>query len=197
MQDIQLEGMVTTVGEYIMVHNGITGLKRTRQTEELGKWFISYQAEVKDTVNNLIDDTLPTIFTNQIKENDKILCYQTPQQANARLTTTTSYAETLKNMIQEHNNKDSKTNHDKIPTNIKKRRTVALSMEDFPALQSNKKPNKMSTGETITTTSTNTSSASTVSSDHIHSIDAKISSVQNQGRTLKEEIESMKNSIKS
>ena len=100
-------------------------------------------------------------------------------------------------MVQEKNTTKDKTNYDKIPTNIKKRHTVALSMEDFPALRSNKKLNKMSTGETITTTSTNTSSVSTVSSDHIHSIDAKISTMQNQGRTLKEEIKSMKTSIKS
>eukprot|EP00957_Ditylum_brightwellii_P020134 1518355-Ditylum_brightwellii.AAC.1 len=96
MQDIQIEGMVTTVGEYIMVHNGITGLERTRQMEEIGKWFNLYQAEVKEIINNLIDDTLPTIFTSQIKETNKIPGYRTPRQANARLTTTTSYAETLK-----------------------------------------------------------------------------------------------------
>eukprot|EP00957_Ditylum_brightwellii_P050701 3844084-Ditylum_brightwellii.AAC.1 len=134
MQDIQIEGMVTTVGVYIMAYNGITGLERTRQMEEICKWFILYQAEVKDTVNNLIDDTLPTIFTSQIKETNKIPSYRTPRQANARLTTTTSYTETLKSMIQEQNNKEDKTNYDKIPTNIKKRQTVALSMEDFPAL---------------------------------------------------------------
>ena len=65
-------------------------------------------------------------------------------------------------------------------------------MEDFLSLRSNKKQNKMTTGETIMTTSTNTSSVSTVTNDHIHAIDAKISTMQNQGRTLKEEIENMK-----
>ena len=29
MQDIQIEGMVTTVEEFIMAHKGITGLERT------------------------------------------------------------------------------------------------------------------------------------------------------------------------
>eukprot|EP00957_Ditylum_brightwellii_P121055 9233712-Ditylum_brightwellii.AAC.1 len=195
MQDIQIKGIVTTVGEYIMTHNGITRLERTRQMEEISKWFILYQAEVKDTVDNLIYDTLPTIFTSQINKTNKIPGYRTSQRANARLTTTTSYTGTLKTMLQEKNTNKDKTNYDKITTNIKKRQTVALSMEDFPALRSNKKLNEMSTGETITTTSTNTSSVSTVSTDHIHAIDAKISTMQNQGRTLKEEIESMKNSI--
>ena len=55
----------------------------------------------------------------------------------------------------------------------------------------------MSTGETIMTTSTNTSSVLTVSTDHIHAIDAKISTMQHQGKTLREEIKSMKNSIQS
>eukprot|EP00957_Ditylum_brightwellii_P155707 11854212-Ditylum_brightwellii.AAC.1 len=195
MQGVQIEGMMTTVGEYIMAHSGITGLERTRQIEEIGKWFILYQAEVKDTVDNLIDDTLPTIFTSQINKVNKIPGYRTPRRANARLTTTTSYTETLKNMLQEKNNTKDKTNFDKIRNNIKKTRTVALSMDDFPALRSNKKQNKMTTGETIMTTSTNTSSVSTVMSDHIHAIDAKISNMQNQGRTPKEEIKSMKNSI--
>eukprot|EP00957_Ditylum_brightwellii_P118428 9032422-Ditylum_brightwellii.AAC.1 len=35
MQDITIEGMVTTVGEYIMAYNGIKGLKRTRKMEEI------------------------------------------------------------------------------------------------------------------------------------------------------------------
>eukprot|EP00957_Ditylum_brightwellii_P207323 15352472-Ditylum_brightwellii.AAC.1 len=83
MQDIQIDGTVTTVGEYIMAHNGIKGLERTRQTKELGKLFILYQSEVKDTVDNLIEDTLPTIFTSQIKEHNKVQGYQTPQRANA------------------------------------------------------------------------------------------------------------------
>eukprot|EP00957_Ditylum_brightwellii_P056635 4292796-Ditylum_brightwellii.AAC.1 len=100
-------------------------------------------------------------------------------------------------MIQDPNNSDAKTNNNKIPTNAKKRRTVALSMEDFPALRTSKKPNKMSTNKTITTTSTNTSIVSTVSNDHIQNIDAKISTMQNQGRALREEIESMKSTIKS
>eukprot|EP00957_Ditylum_brightwellii_P027114 2049131-Ditylum_brightwellii.AAC.1 len=78
VQDNQIEGMVTTVGEYIMAHNGITGLERTRHTEGIGKWIILYQAEVKDTVNNIIDDTLPTIFTSQIHKTNKIPGYRTP-----------------------------------------------------------------------------------------------------------------------
>ena len=96
MQDIQIEGMVTTVGEFIMLHKGIIGLEQTRQTEEIGKWFILYQAEVKEKVDNLIDNTLPTIFTSQIIKPHKIPGYRTPRRANSRLTTTTSYAETLK-----------------------------------------------------------------------------------------------------
>eukprot|EP00957_Ditylum_brightwellii_P114777 8752330-Ditylum_brightwellii.AAC.1 len=158
IQDVHIEGMVTTVGKYIMTHNGIAGLERTRQTEEICRWFLLYQAEVKDKVDNLIDDTLPTIFTSQINETNKIPSYRTPQRANARLTTTMSYAETLKNMLQEKNTNKDKTTFDKLPLNMRKRHTVALSMEDFLSLRSNKKQHKTATGETITTTSTNTSS---------------------------------------
>eukprot|EP00957_Ditylum_brightwellii_P013715 1034270-Ditylum_brightwellii.AAC.1 len=82
MQDIQIEGMVTTVEEYIMAHNGITGLERMQQMEEISKWLVFYQAEVKDTVDNLIDDTLPTIFTSQINKTNKIPGYRTPQRAS-------------------------------------------------------------------------------------------------------------------
>eukprot|EP00957_Ditylum_brightwellii_P122117 9313091-Ditylum_brightwellii.AAC.1 len=181
--------MVTTVGEFIMAHKGITGLERTQQTEEISKWSLLYQAELKDKVDNLIDDTLPTIFTSQIIVLNKIPGYRTPRRANARLTTTMSYAETLKNMLQEKNTNEDRTNFDKIPLNIKKRCTITLSMEDFLSLKASKKQNKTTTGETITRTSTNTSSVSTVTNDHIHAIDAKMS-------TLREEIENMKNYIK-
>eukprot|EP00957_Ditylum_brightwellii_P190136 14473753-Ditylum_brightwellii.AAC.1 len=70
--------MVTTVGEFIMAHKGITWLERTRQTEEIGKWYLLYQAEVKDKVDNLIIDSLPTIFTSQIIKPNKIPGYRTP-----------------------------------------------------------------------------------------------------------------------
>ena len=42
LQDIDIEGTITTVGEYIMSHEGIKGLERTSQTEEIGKWFLLY-----------------------------------------------------------------------------------------------------------------------------------------------------------
>ena len=70
-------------------------------------------------------------------------------------------------------------------------------MEDFPTLRTNKKQHKSNTGETITMTSTNTSSVSTVTNDHINAIDAKISTMQLQGKTHREEIKHMKNSIQS
>eukprot|EP00957_Ditylum_brightwellii_P018800 1413200-Ditylum_brightwellii.AAC.1 len=113
--------MVTTVSEYIMAHNGITGLERTRQMEEIGKWFLLYQAEVTDKVDNLIDDTLPTIFTSQINKTNKIPGYIIPRRANACLTTTMPYAEMLKNMLEEKNTNKDKTNFNKIPLNLKKR----------------------------------------------------------------------------
>eukprot|EP00957_Ditylum_brightwellii_P087683 6676761-Ditylum_brightwellii.AAC.1 len=83
MQDIQIEGMVTTEGELIMSHKGFTGLERTQQTEEIGKWCILYQAEVKEKVDNLIDKTLPTIFTSQIIKPNEIPGYRTPRRANS------------------------------------------------------------------------------------------------------------------
>ena len=42
LQDINIEGTITTVREYIMSHEGIKGLERTSQTEETGKWFLLY-----------------------------------------------------------------------------------------------------------------------------------------------------------
>eukprot|EP00957_Ditylum_brightwellii_P199585 15214590-Ditylum_brightwellii.AAC.1 len=111
-----------------MAHTGIVGLERTGRTSEIGKWFFLYNANAKDMVDTIIDDKLPLIFKSQIDTAHKIEGYIAPQRTNARLTTTTSYADTLKNMIFTTENTTKDTNQDAVPINVKKRWPVALSI---------------------------------------------------------------------
>ena len=189
MQDIEIDGKVTNIGEYIMAHAGIVGLERTGRTSEIGKWFILY------TVDTIIDDKLPIIFNSQIDKAHNIEGYVAPRRTNARLTTTTSYAETLKNMIitTENTTKDSK--QDTLPINVKKRRPVALSMEEYPILKTTKKQNTSVKTNTVNTPSTNSASISTVTNDQIQSLENRIDAMATQGKTLQEEFDQLKQTI--
>jgi molecular chaperone GrpE (heat shock protein) len=195
MQEIEIDGKVTNIGEYIMAHTGMVGLERTGRTSEIGKWFLLYTANAKDTVDTIIDDKLPIIFKSQIDNAHNIEGYLAPRRTNARLTTTTSYADTLKNMIitTENNSKDSK--QDAIPINVKKRRPVALSMEEYPILKTTKKQNTTMNTNTAHTPSTVSASISTVTNDHIQSLENKIEAMATQGKTLQEEFDNLKQSI--
>ena len=195
MQDIEIDGKVTNIGEYIMAHAGIVGLERTGRTSEIGKWFLLYTANAKDTVDTIIDDKLPIIFNSQIDKAHNIEGYVAPRRTNARLTTTTSYADTLKNMIitTEKTTKDAK--QDTLPINVKKRRPVALSMEEYPILKTTKKQNTSVNTNTVNTPSTESASISTVTNDHIQSLENKIEAMATQGKTLQEEFDQLKQTI--
>eukprot|EP00957_Ditylum_brightwellii_P165557 12603661-Ditylum_brightwellii.AAC.1 len=112
-------------------------------------------------VDTIIDDKLPIIFKSQIDNTHNIEGYIAPRRTNARLATTTSYADTLKNMIitMENTSKDSK--QDAVPINFKKRRPVALSMEEYPMLKTTKKQNMTMNTNTVNTPSTESASIST------------------------------------
>jgi predicted RNase H-like HicB family nuclease len=93
----------------------------------------------------------------------------------------------------ENNSKDSK--QDAIPINVKKRRLVALSMEEYPILKTTKKQNTTMNTNTAHTPSTVSASISTVTNDHIQSLENKIEAMATQGKTLQEEFDNLKQSI--
>ena len=83
MQDIKIDGKVTNIGKYIMAQAGIVGLERTGRTSEIGKWFLLYNANAKDTVDTIIDDKLPIIFKSQIDNAHNIEGNIAPRRTNA------------------------------------------------------------------------------------------------------------------
>ena len=93
----------------------------------------------------------------------------------------------------ENTTKDTK--QDAVPINVKKRRPVALSMEEFPILKTTKKQNTNMNTNTVNTPSTESASISTVMNDHIQSLENKIEAMATQGKTLQEEFDHLKQSI--
>eukprot|EP00957_Ditylum_brightwellii_P200462 15282059-Ditylum_brightwellii.AAC.1 len=47
-QDIEIEGRLTTLGDYIIAHDGIEAIERTNKTETEGKRFLIYKNNTKD-----------------------------------------------------------------------------------------------------------------------------------------------------
>eukprot|EP00957_Ditylum_brightwellii_P154242 11738089-Ditylum_brightwellii.AAC.1 len=79
-----------------MSHQGIESIKRTNRTDDTGKWFILYNPDYKDSIDNLINNKLITIYQVHIRPENKLPGFSHPRKANSRLATTTSYADTLK-----------------------------------------------------------------------------------------------------
>eukprot|EP00957_Ditylum_brightwellii_P058268 4417970-Ditylum_brightwellii.AAC.1 len=114
-QGIMVEEKITMIGDYVMSHKGIRGFKRIGRTHKIGKWVLLYNLDSKEVEDDLLDDKLNTIFTNQILDCNKIPGYCAPYCSNAHLTTMTSYAKKLRDMLHDPNPMENLETFNKYP----------------------------------------------------------------------------------
>eukprot|EP00957_Ditylum_brightwellii_P072715 5526771-Ditylum_brightwellii.AAC.1 len=96
----------------------------------------------KDIINTTLDDKLPTIYSSQIRQENKLPGNSTPCRSYFCMIAMLSYVLALTGLIITTTNINDSRSLSTFPGNEKKRQFVALGCKSFPALTKKEVNNK-------------------------------------------------------